>query len=386
MKNTVSTVINLVSSDPQLVQLMRETGVPCVVVPTEVVAELAQPGVKQPAVLVLDLRETKRLPVSLATLKRQHPSTGVLLVASELDPGLLLEAMRAGVNEFVTPPLSVTELQAAIRRLMGNLAATSRGDIFAVIGAKGGVGATTVAVNTASALAKMQPDSTLLIDLNAACGDAAVFLGTEPRFSIMDALDNVQRLDTAFFSGLVVRSKGGLDLLGASSRPVTHNFEPERIRALLDFASQTRRYTVLDVPRSDSAALDSLELANKIIIIVNQELATVRSASRIAATLKQRYGQSRLNLVLTRSDRRAEIGLDDVERTVGIEISHTLPSDYRLALQAMNKGRPVVLDGPNELASSFQALARQLVGAVDAKKEAKARSGSLFGRLSPKKA
>ena len=382
----MSTVINLVSSDPQLVQLMRETGVPCVVVSTEVVAELAQSGMKQPAVLVLDLREEKRIPVALATLKRNHPSTGVLLVASELDPGLLLEAMRAGVNEFVTPPLSVTELQAAIKRLMGNLTATSRGEIFAVIGAKGGVGATSVAVNTATALAKVTPESTLLIDLNAACGDAAVFLGVEPRFSVMDALDNVQRLDTAFFSGLVVRSKGGLDLLGASARPVTRNFEPDRIRALLDFASQTRRYTVLDVPRSDSSALDSLELANKIIIVVNQELATVRSASRMAATLKQRYGQSRLSLVLTRSDRRAEIGLDDVERTVGLEISHTLPSDYRLALQAMNKGRPVVLDGPNELASSFQALARQLVGAADAKKELKARPGSLFGRLSPKKA
>jgi pilus assembly protein CpaE len=241
-------------------------------------------------------------------------------------------------------------------------------------------------VNAATALAKLHADSTLLVDLNAACGDAAVFLGVEPRFSVMDALDNVQRLDTAFFSGLVVRSKGGLDLLGASARPVTRNFEPDRIRALLDFASQTRRYTVLDVPRADSAALDSLELANKIIIVVNQELATVRSASRMAATLKQRYGQSRLNLVLTRSDRRAEIGLDDVERTVGLEINHTLPSDYRMALQAMNKGRPVVLDGPNELASSFQALARQLVGAVDPKKEAKPRTGSLFGRLSPKKA
>jgi pilus assembly protein CpaE len=185
----------------------------------------------------------------------------------------------------------------------------------------------------------------------------------------------------------VVRTKGGLDLLGAAARPVSRNFEPSRIRTLLDFASQTYQYTVLDVPRSDSAALDSLELATRIVLVVNQELATVRNASRMAATLKQRYGQSRLTVLLARTDRRAEIGLDDVERTVGVEISHTIPSDYRLALQAMNKGRPIVLEGSNELSNAFKAFARELAGVPENKeKEQKARAGSLFGRLAPKKA
>jgi pilus assembly protein CpaE len=382
----VSTVINLVSADPQLAQLMRETGVPCVNVSRDALPELAHPGAKQPAVLVLDLRDERQIPAPLTVLKRNHPTTGVLLVASQLDPALLLEAMRAGVNEFVTAPVTVAELLAAIKRLMGNLAANARGDIFAFIGAKGGVGTTTVAVNTASALAKSNADSTLLIDLNIACGDAAVFLGAEPRFSVLDALDNVQRLDTAFFSGLVVRTKGGLELLGASVRPGTRTHDPARIRALLDFASQIRQFTVLDVPRSDAAALDSLELASKIILVVNQELATVRNASRMAVTLKQRYGQARMGLVLARTDRRAEIGLDDVERTVGLEINHMFPSDYRVALQAMNKGRPLVLDSSSELAKAFTSFARGLSGVTDATKGEKARAGSLFGRLATKKA
>ena len=384
----MSTVINLVSADPQLVQLVREGGVPCVVVSRDALNDMAAAGAKQPAVLIVDLRETPELPPALAQLKRHHPTTGVLLVAAKLDPALMLEAMRAGVQEFVTSPITVPELQAAIKRLVGNLATTTRGEIYAFIGAKGGVGATTVAVNTATSLAKQSPESTLMIDLNAACGDAAVFVGAEPRFSVMDALENVGRLDAAFFSGLVVRTKGGLDLLGAAARPVSRNFEPSRIRTLLDFASQTYQYTVLDVPRSDSAALDSLELATKIVLVVNQELATVRNASRTAATLKQRYGQARLQVVLARTDRRAEIGLDDVERTVGLEIAHTIPSDYRLALQAMNKGRPVVLEGSNELATAFKAFARDLAGVADTEKtpQPKAKTGSLFGRLAPKKA
>ena len=91
-------------------------------------------------------------------------------------------------------------------------------------------------------------------------------------------------------------------------------------------------------------------------------------------------------MVLARTDRRAEIGIEDVERTVGLEISHTIPSDYRLALQAMNKGRPVVLDGGNELASAFKVFARQLANVPDTPKEEKVRPGSLFGRLAPKKA
>lgn len=383
----MSAVIKLISSDPSLGQLVRDAGMPCSVVGRDALSALAQAGGVQPNVLVVDLRGQEGIPPAIAALKRNHPATGVLLVAAKLDPSLMLEAMRAGVNEFVTEPLAVADMQHALTRLVGSLAPVVQGDTFAVIGAKGGVGATTVAVNAATALSKAEPGSTLLIDLNVACGDAAVFLGAEPRFSVMDALENTHRLDTAFFSGLVVPTKSGLSLLGASGRPVTGNFDTSRIRTLLDFASRTNRFTVLDVPRSDTVALDSLDSATKIMLVVNQELATVRTAARMAATLRQRYGQSRLHLVLTRTDRRAEIGHEDVERTVGVEIAHTFPSDYRLALQAMNKGRPLVLDAQHELSKAFTAFARELAGVrITSERTEKVRAGGLFGRLTPRKA
>jgi pilus assembly protein CpaE len=383
----LSAVIKLISSDPSLGQLVRDAGMPCSVIGRDALSALAQAGGVQPNVLVVDLRGQEGIPPAIAALKRNHPATGVLLVAAKLDPSLMLEAMRAGVNEFVTEPLAVADMQHALTRLVGSLAPVVQGDTFAVIGAKGGVGATTVAVNAATALSKAEPGSTLLIDLNVACGDAAVFLGAEPRFSVMDALENVHRLDTAFFSGLVVPTKSGLSLLGASGRPVTGNFDTSRIRTLLDFAGRTNRFTVLDVPRSDTVALDSLDSATKIMLVVNQELATVRTAARMAATLRQRYGQSRLHLVLTRTDRRAEIGHEDVERTVGVEIAHTFPSDYRLALQGMNKGRPLVLDAQHELSKAFIAFARDLAGVrVPSERVEKVRAGGLFGRLTPRKA
>lgn len=378
--------IKLVSSDAQLAKMLRDTGSPCVVVGSEGLASLAHPNAPQPEVLVVDLREEPQFPPALAMLKRHHPSTGVLLVLGKLDPVLMLDAMRAGVNECIAEPLTQPDLQVALKRVLESREPSSRGELFVFIGAKGGVGTTTAAVNVAAALAKLHSDSTLLIDLNIACGDAAVFLGEEPRFSVLDALENVHRLDPTFFRGLVARTKPGLELLGASGRLLTGSVEASKIRALLDFASLTRRYTVLDVPRSDTAALDSLELATKIIIVANQELATVRSAARMAVTLRQRYGQDRLALVLARTDRRAEIGEDDVERTVGIRVSQTLPSDYRAALQAMNKGRPLVLEGQTELARALTGFARHLAGAAEPERDdRRARAASVFGRLAPRR-
>ena len=144
------------------------------------------------------------------------------------------------------------------------------------------------------------------------------------------------------------------------------------MRTLLEFASQTYRYTVLDVPRSDAAALDALEGATKIVLVVEpgagdgpQREPHGGDAARSATA---RTGSS---LVLTRTDRRAEIGLEDVERTVGIDVSHSFPSDYRLALQAMNKGRPIVLDNQNELPAAFIAFARALAGVAGSARKKK---------------
>ena len=112
-------MIKLVSADPQLTQLVRESGIPFSAIPPEALSNLAQPGAVQPQVLIVDLRQRSHFPPALALLKRQHPTTGVVLVIAQLDPALMLEAMRAGVNECVAEPLSVSELQAAMREMNG---------------------------------------------------------------------------------------------------------------------------------------------------------------------------------------------------------------------------------------------------------------------------
>jgi pilus assembly protein CpaE len=280
--------------------------------------------------------------------------------------------------------LTAPELQAALARVVTPGASTTPVQIFAFLGAKGGVGTTTIGVNVATALAQFQTGSTLLIDLHLAYGDAAIFLGAEPRFSVLDALDNVHRLDRAFFRGLVSHTRGGLDFLGSSDRASSRPVDAGAVRTLIETASRHYRYVVLDVPRSDGVMLDVLEPSSRIIIVANQELATVRAATRVAATLRQRYGKDRVAVVVSRFDKLANISEDDVERVLGSRVAHTFPSNYRLALDALNAGRPVVLDNHNKLAAALTGFARSLVDtSTDAPSEP--RSGGFLGRLTGKR-
>jgi pilus assembly protein CpaE len=342
---------------------------------------LAQPSASQPDVVILDLRETNALPPTLATLKRQHPTTGVIIVAARMDPTLMLEAMRAGVTEWVSDPVSALELNAAVERVSSARPSSVQGQIFAFIGAKGGVGTTTIAVNVATALAQaVEDERTLLMDFHLSYGDAAVFMGAEPRFSVADAMENTHRLDEAFFESLVVHSKAtGAHLLASAERAVGA-VDLRRIATLLQFAATHYRYTLLDVPRSEAAVLDALEGVATILIVANQELATVRNAGRIAATLRQRYGKDRVKVVISRYDKQAEIGTEDVQRVVGSPVKYTVPSDYRVALNSLNKGRPIALEKDNKLTPAFQQLAFELAG-IQVVKAQEQKPAGLFSRL-----
>ena len=371
------------TADRQLEELLRAPTTRIKTMPVAELLALAQPSASQPDVVILDLRESNSLPPTLATLKRQHPTTGVIIVAARMDPALMLEAMRAGVTEWVSDPISALELNAAVARVSSARPSSVQGQIFAFIGAKGGVGTTTIAVNTATALAQaVEDERTLLMDFHLSYGDAAVFMGAEPRFSVADAMENTHRLDEAFFESLVVQSKAtGAHLLASAERAVGA-VDLRRIATLLQFAATHYRYTVLDVPRSEAAVLDSLEGAATILIVANQELATVRNAGRIAATLRQRYGKDRVKVVISRYDKQAEIGIDDVQRVVGSPVKFTVPSDYRVALNSLNKGRPITIDKDkdNKLTLAFQQLAFELAG-IRVEKVVEQKSGGLFSRL-----
>jgi pilus assembly protein CpaE len=342
----------------------------------------AQVSNSAPDVVLLDLRDERGGLAAVPILKRRYPHTAIAIVARSFAPELMLEAMRAGVNEVLAEPLSEEALRASLHRILVPKPAAAGTQLIAVLGAKGGVGATTVAVNLAEAVARTSGNA-LLIDLHLGVGDSAVFLGVEPRFTVIEALENTHRLDAAFLRGLLVHTKSGLELLGSTPRVVQGTVDPQRVRTLLEFALTFSTCTILDLPRQDLGLLESLDATTSIFVVVNQELPTLRNANPLVKRLQQRYGE-RVAVLVNRSDRNSEISLDDVTKAVGVPIRHVFPNDYRLAMSAANKGQPIASSTQSRLAESFYILAKSL-GAETRKKAATEESSRLFGWLSPRK-
>ena len=373
--------IAILSSDERLVDMLRTSGLRVSGIDQAELARYTR-GTEAPQVLVVDVRGIDQLPSGLAAFRRQHSGAGVVLVVSSLDPRLMLEAMRAGVTECVAEPLAAKTLDEAVRRVLTNIVPHPTGQVFAFIGAKGGVGTSTLAVNTAAALGRDSKTHVLLIDLHTGHGDAAVFLGVEPRFSVLDALENIHRVDESFFSGVVEKALSSVHLLASPARPRPGGVDPKRIRALIDSAAQMYRTTVLDVPRSDMTMIDALDHATTIVVVTSQEISSLRNAARMADTLRQRYGPARVKVVVNRFHREAVIAQEDVERVIGSDVKR-IPSDYKVAVDALNAGRPIVLDMESRLAKSLSTFAKDLAGIA---KERAERPSGVLGRLAWRRA
>ena len=356
-----ATIAVIESPGGQLGALAKSSGLSVVATATFTDLSAIERQSRAPDVLLVDVRGQAGLPADIGGFKRRHQRTGLVLVAAELVPALMLEAMRAGVSEVVTDPVTPNDLVAAIDRVVGQQSpAETTSEVLAFMGAKGGVGTTTLAVNVAVALASDRTSPVLLVDLHVTGhGDCALLLGAEAKFSVADAIDNVGRLDAAFLRGLVVR-KNGVDLLAAPDRPSIRQPDSAHVRELLERLTAQYRTVVLDIPRSDLGMVDALDQVTSATLVVNQELPTVRRASQVAALLRQRYGKDKVGTVVTRYDARADIGQEDIERVVGLPVWAVLPSDYRRAIAAANAGRPLMTENSSRLASSIKEFARKL--------------------------
>ncbi len=309
------------------------------------------------------------------------PSVAVILMCSTHTPEFLINSMRAGVREVLPSPAGVPALEAAVNRVAAKrIAPTSRepAKILAFVPCKGGSGATFLATNLASHLAETK--SVLLIDLNLQFGDALAFVHDgKAQSTLADVAKNINRLDASLLAASTVKVSPNYSVL-AAPEDVAQAMEvkPEHIEAILALAVRQYDFIILDVPRSlDTTAIKALDRAWRIFPVLQSGLPGIRNAAKLLDAFKSLgYPPERAELIVNRFDRNSEIGIEQLQRSVGQTRLITVPNSYREVTASINHGEPLVrTTRANPVARHLVELAESLSPRPD---EAR---GGLLGRL-----
>ena len=321
---------------------------------------------------------------ALATIERLRaasPNASIFMVASEATPDLILKAMRAGANEFLTWPSSGAPFHEAVARAASRRQAASPGGgatTLAFIGSKGGAGTTTLAVNCAVELARMSRRPAVIVDLKPGLGEVTLFLGVRSRYSVLDAIDNLHRLDADFLKELVVKHKSGLDILAGSDqfeRP--GGGDSGAVEEVLRLLTQQYAHIVIDAgTQLNACTTAALYMADTIYLVPNPDVPSVRNAQRLLDSLGQLGAcGERVRILLNRASEPYPIPPDQIEKALGRPIDQMFPSDYRTVSTALNSGVPLSLTTNGELASQFDSFARRTLGLTE--EPAQGRRGAL---------
>jgi pilus assembly protein CpaE len=334
-------------------------------------------------VFVVDIRaDASSGMAAIERLRAGNSGVAVFAIATTAEPDLILQAMRAGANEFFPwTPGGQTQasrgmeesFHGAVRRLAARRDATSAGGkqpcvTHAFLGAKGGAGTTTVAVNCAVELARLSKRPTIIVDLKACLGEVALFLGVRPRFTLLDAIENLHRLDKDFLKELVSKHKSGLDILAGSEqfdRPGPQ--DAPAIEELLRVLGKTYDYVVIDAGNMiSSCSAAALYAADSIFLVTNPDVPSIRNAQRLVDRVRQLgAGSERIKVLLNRDSDQNIIAPTQIETALGYGIHHTFSSDYRSVSTALNSGVPLALANHSEIATQFGNFTRHLLGQHD---------------------
>src|SRR4051812_12021809 len=378
----------------QAAQMMRACGVPVGIVDPRAAGDGSSPDVA-----VVDLRaDPSSGMAAIERLRAAHASTSIFAVAQAAESDLILQAMRAGANEFFPwVPGGQTQgsrtmeesFHGAMRKTAARREAAHAGTrqpcvTYVFLGAKGGAGTTTVSVNCAAEIARMTKRPTVVVDLKPCLGEVALFLGVRPRFTVLDAIESLHRLDKDFLKELVAKHKSGLDILAGSEQFDRPNAQDaSAIEELLRVLSRTYDYVVVDAGNIINACVAAaLYASDTIFLVTNPDLPSIRNAQRLVDRVRQLgAGGERIKILLNRASDQHLIAPKQIETALGYGIHHTFSSDYRTVSTALNSGVPLALTNNSEIASQFDSFTRQLVGMADEAKPEPERKRVFMGNF-----
>jgi pilus assembly protein CpaE len=318
------------------------------------------------------------------------PGTRVVVIGRLNDVTLYRELVRRGVSDYVIAPVKTLDVVRAICGLFSSSEAKAVGRIIAVVGAKGGVGASTVAHNVAWAIARDLSLDSVVADLDLAFGTAGLDYNQDPPQGIADAVFSPDRVDTAFIDRLLSKCTDHLSLLAApATLERVYDFGAEAFDSIFDTLRATMPCIVLDVPHQWSGwSKRALVGADDILIVASPDLANLRNTKNMFDLLKASRPNDRPPLYCLNQvgiPKRPEISASEFAKAIESDPIATIPFEPQTFGLAANNGQMIAEISPNHRTTEmFLQIAQRLTGRGETKKPRTSFLSPLFSKLRAK--
>jgi pilus assembly protein CpaE len=360
------------SSSAQLLASLQQTGLVRSVkqwaIPADKLPDSTEP---LPDVVFLDLARDPEPYFQFGNLlRRSRPTIKLVACSAAVPPNnqLLLEAMRGGVQDFVAKPVDASSVKEILTRFMQDLDVKDQpamDRLIVVMGAKGGVGATTVAVNLGVQLSTFARKRVALLDFARPLGNVHLLLDLHPKFGVRDAVDNMDRLDSHFFSGLLTRHKTRLEILGGATQAEEwQNIAISPLERVVNVAQNAFDMVLLDMGSQFSSEwISILRMARMILLVAEANVPALWTMERRLLALKG-FGiePERARVIINRWHKGDEEVLKSIQKDINRPVFACLPNDFRMASAAVNLGTPMQENHNNLLSSRYRQIAAQLAG------------------------
>ncbi len=316
----------------------------------------------QPHLLFLDVSGVKDVGETIRRIRALPPNPTVYVLNTKAEATEVLEAIRAGAAEYFLPPFGPA-LHAALERFAAErqsraqpLRPTSK--ILGFFSAKGGCGATTIACHTALELPHQTKSKVLLADLDLDAGLVSFLLKTKSPYSLMDAAQNLHRLDASYWKALVANGIPNVETITAPPSSA-HIPMPEQIEKVFQFVRSQYDWVVLDLGRGlNPMILSCLQNCDQIYLVTTAELPALHQTQQTVIRLVGGGLAEKVRVVLNRPPKRMDVSLSELEKMLGAPVYFVFPDDYANLNESFVEGK---LAAPNSaLGRSFTAFTRKL--------------------------
>jgi len=303
-------------------------------------------------VVIIDLDASRA--EEMQALERLMLRTGippVVVVAQSFDADVARSLLQMRVADFLVKPVQPVELVRTCARVARSSAAeTTEAQIYTFIPSVGGAGVTTLAIQTALLLLnsgqRVRP-STCLVDLDFQHGACADYLDLEPRLDLKEIEPRPERLDRQLLEIMLSHHSSGLEVIAAPNRPAEmRTFDPDMVTRLLDLVSSHFDYVVIDMPRTWFSWTDSVLLGtNRLFIVSEMTVPSLKQAKGLVEAIRERLGDGpKPQVIVNRFEQRLfDPGLkkSDLDLALGSDFAGTIPNNYRLVREAIDRGVPL---------------------------------------------